>query len=35
MRIEGRKAREWVEEESTYALSDLDWTKVQVSFKQN
>jgi ribosome maturation factor RimP len=35
MRVEGRKAREWVEEESTYVLSDLDWTKVQVSFKQN
>lgn len=34
-RIEGRKAKEWVEEEQTYPLSDLDWTKVQVSFKGN
>lgn len=34
-RIEGRKAKEWVEEELTYALSDLDWTKVQISFKGN
>jgi ribosome maturation factor RimP len=32
-RIEGRKAKEWVEEEQTYPLSDLDWTKVQISFK--
>ena len=34
-RIEGRKAKEWVEEEKTYALTELDWTKVQISFKQN
>ena len=34
-RIEGRKAKEWVEEEKTYPLSDLDWTKVQISFKGN
>jgi ribosome maturation factor RimP len=34
-RIEGRKAKEWVEEELTYPLDDLDWTKVQVSFKGN
>ena len=34
-RIEGRKAKEWVEEETTFALTDLDWTKVQISFKQN
>jgi ribosome maturation factor RimP len=34
-RIEGRKAKEWVEEEKTYELSELDWTKVQISFKKN
>ena len=34
-RIEGRKAKEWVEEEKTCALTELDWTKVQISFKQN
>jgi len=34
-RIEGRKAKEWVEEELTYPLIDLDWTKVQISFKGN
>jgi ribosome maturation factor RimP len=34
-RIEGRKAKEWVEEEKTFELSDLDWTKVQISFKKN
>ncbi len=34
-RIEGRKSKEWVEEETTYAFTDLDWTKVQISFKQN
>jgi ribosome maturation factor RimP len=34
-RIEGRKTKEWVEEETTFALTDLDWTKVQISFKQN
>ena len=34
-RIGGRKAKEWVEEEQTYPLSALDWTKVQISFKGN
>lgn len=34
-RIEGRKAKEWVEEEQTYPLKELDWTKVQISFKGN
>ena len=34
-RIEGRKAKEWVEEEQTYPLNALDWTKVQISFKEN
>ena len=34
-RIEGRKAKEWVEEEQTYPLNALDWTKVQISFKGN
>lgn len=34
-RIDGRKAKEWVEEEKTYVLSELDWTKVQISFKKN
>lgn len=34
-RIEGRKAKEWVEEEQTFPLSALDWTKVQISFKGN
>jgi len=34
-RIDGRKAKEWVEEELTYPLEELDWTKVQVSFKGN
>lgn len=33
-RIEGRKAKEWVEEDHAYALEALDWTKVQVSFKK-
>ena len=33
-RIEGRKAKEWVEEDHAYALEVLDWTKVQVSFKK-
>ncbi|MAI23154.1 MAG: ribosome assembly cofactor RimP [Flavobacteriales bacterium] len=32
-RIEGRKAKEWVEEEQTYPLNALDWTKIQISFK--
>ena len=32
-RIEGRKAREWVETDHNFALNELDWTKVQVSFK--
>ena len=34
-RIVGRKAKEWVEEEQTYPLNALDWTKVQISFKGN
>ena len=34
-RIEGRKAKEWVEDEQTYPLNALDWTKVQISFKGN
>jgi ribosome maturation factor RimP len=33
-RIEGRKAKEWVEEDHMYALEQLEWTKVQVSFKK-
>ena len=33
-RIEGRKAKEWVEEDHAYAIESLDWTKVQVSFKK-
>jgi ribosome maturation factor RimP len=33
-RIEGRKAKAWVEEDHTYALENLDWTKVQVSVKK-
>jgi|TARA_B100000767_G_scaffold51355_1_gene46724 ribosome maturation factor RimP len=33
-RIEGRKAKEWVEEDHTYSLENLDWTKVQVLFKK-
>ena len=34
-RIEGRKAKEWVEDEKTFEFSELDWTKVQISFKQH
>jgi len=34
-RIEGRKAKAWIEEEQTFPLNGLDWTKVQVSFKRD
>ena len=32
-RIEGRKAKQWVEEEHTFNASELEWTKVIISFK--
>ena len=32
-RIEGRKAKEWVEEEHGFGFSELDYTKVMISFK--
>ena len=32
-RIEGRKAKQWVEEEISFSTSDLEWTKVIISFK--
>jgi ribosome maturation factor RimP len=32
-RIEGRKAKEWVEEKMRWQIQDLDWTKVTISFK--
>lgn len=32
-RIEGRKAKQWVEEEITFNASELEWTKVIISFK--
>ncbi len=32
-RIEGRKAKQWVEEEHTFNACDLEWTKVKISFK--
>ena len=32
-RIEGRKAKQWVEEEISFRTSDLEWTKVIISFK--
>ena len=32
-RIEGRKAKQWVEEEHSFNTSDLEWTKVIISFK--
>ncbi|MGB1074911.1 MAG: ribosome assembly cofactor RimP [Flavobacteriales bacterium] len=32
-RIEGRKAKEWVEEKMRWRIQDLDWTKVTISFK--
>ena len=32
-RIEGRKAKQWVEEEHPFSACDLEWTKVKISFK--
>ena len=32
-RIEGRKAKQWVEEEHSFNACDLEWTKVIISFK--
>ncbi len=32
-RIEGRKAKQWVEEEHPFNACDLEWTKVKISFK--
>ena len=32
-RIEGRKAKQWVEEEIPFNVCDLEWTKVKISFK--
>lgn len=32
-RIEGRKAKQWVEEEITFNASQLEWTKVIILFK--
>lgn len=32
-RIEGRKAKQWVEEEHRFQASDIEWTKVIISFK--
>lgn len=32
-RIEGRKAKEWVEEQVRFRVPDLDWTKVTITFK--
>ncbi len=32
-RIEGRKAKQWVEEEHQFKIGDLEWTKVIISFK--
>ena len=32
-RIEGRKAKQWVEEEHKFNTCDLEWTKVKISFK--
>ncbi len=31
-RIEGRKAKEWVEEDHRFAFADVHWTKVNISF---
>lgn len=31
-RIEGRKAKEWVEEDHSFAFGDVHWTKVNISF---
>ena len=32
-RIEGRKAKEWVEEKHQFQAGDIEWTKVIISFK--
>ena len=32
-RIEGRKAKQWVEEEHSFNTCELEWTKVIISFK--
>jgi len=32
-RIEGRKAKQWVEEEHRFQACDIEWTKVIISFK--
>ncbi|PCJ81734.1 MAG: ribosome assembly cofactor RimP [Bacteroidetes bacterium] len=32
-RIEGRKSKQWVEEELQFKVEDLEWTKVIISFK--
>jgi len=32
-RVEGRKAKQWVEEEHQFSIDDLEWTKVIISFK--
>ena len=32
-RVEGRKAKQWVEEEHRFQASDIEWTKVIISFK--
>ena len=32
-RIEGRKAKEWVEEEHQFQAGEIEWTKVIISFK--
>jgi len=32
-RIEGRKAKQWVEEEHQLSAGEIDWTKIIISFK--
>ena len=32
-RIEGRKAKEWVDEEHQFQAGEIEWTKVIISFK--
>lgn len=32
-RVDGRKAKQWVEEEHRFQTSDIEWTKVIISFK--
>ena len=34
-RIEGRKAKEWVEEQHPFPFADVHWTKVVISFNNN